>query len=40
VAGTSHLYLFTGQGNLMAQAFYERLGYEIRGITYHKPLTR
>ena len=32
------LYLFTGQRNLTAQAFYERHGYEILGPTYQKPL--
>jgi GNAT superfamily N-acetyltransferase len=32
------LYLFTGQENLTAQAFYERHGYEILGPTYRKPL--
>jgi ribosomal protein S18 acetylase RimI-like enzyme len=33
------LYLFTGQQNQTAQAFYERHGYEVLGPTYQKPLT-
>ena len=37
--GCQGLYLFTGQQNLTAQAFYERQGYEIVGPTYRKPLT-
>ncbi len=36
--GASALYLFTGQQNVGAQAFYERLGYTVQGITYQKPL--
>jgi GNAT superfamily N-acetyltransferase len=36
--GATHLYLFTGQQNLTAQAFYGRHGYEVAGITYRKPL--
>ena len=36
--GATHLYLFTGRQNLAAQAFYERHGYEIAGITYRKPI--
>lgn len=37
--GASDLYLFTGQQNLTAQAFYERHGYEVVGPTYHRLLT-
>jgi ribosomal protein S18 acetylase RimI-like enzyme len=37
--GAGYLYLFTGQQNLTAQAFYERHGYEVAGVTYRKPLT-
>jgi ribosomal protein S18 acetylase RimI-like enzyme len=36
--GATHLYLFTGEQNQTAQAFYERNGYEVAGITYRKPL--
>jgi hypothetical protein len=36
--GGRGLYLFTGQQNLGAQAFYERNGYELLGPTYRKPL--
>jgi GNAT superfamily N-acetyltransferase len=36
--GAVALYLFTGQQNVGAQAFYERLGYEALGFTYQKPL--
>src|SRR5215213_2608924 len=31
--GAVALYLFTGQQNVSAQAFYEQLGYETRGLT-------
>jgi ribosomal protein S18 acetylase RimI-like enzyme len=37
--GASALYLFTGQQNVGAQAFYERLGYEVLGVTYRKPVS-
>ena len=37
--GATALYLFTGRQNVGAQAFYERLGFEVGGITYQKPLT-
>jgi ribosomal protein S18 acetylase RimI-like enzyme len=37
--GGQGLYLFTGQENLTAQAFYERHGYEVLGPTYRKPLS-
>jgi ribosomal protein S18 acetylase RimI-like enzyme len=36
--GAGYLYLFTGQANLTAQAFYERHGYEVVGVTYRRPL--
>jgi ribosomal protein S18 acetylase RimI-like enzyme len=36
--GATYLYLFTGQQNLTAQAFYERHGYEVAGVTYRRPL--
>jgi ribosomal protein S18 acetylase RimI-like enzyme len=36
--GATHLYLFTGQQNLGGQAFYERHGYEVIGVTYRRPL--
>lgn len=36
--GATAVYLFTGQQNVGAQAFYEWLGYTVQGITYQKPL--
>jgi GNAT superfamily N-acetyltransferase len=36
--GATELLLFTGRQNMQAQAFYERLGFESRYVTYQKPL--
>jgi GNAT superfamily N-acetyltransferase len=36
--GATHLYLFTGQQNQTAQAFYDRHGYELVGPTLRRPL--
>lgn len=37
--GADALYLFTGQENGDAQAFYTRLGYTSRSVVFQKPLT-
>jgi ribosomal protein S18 acetylase RimI-like enzyme len=36
--GATGLLLFTGRQNVVAQSFYERLGFESRSITYQKHL--
>jgi aminoglycoside 6'-N-acetyltransferase I len=35
--GAYALYLWTGHENYGAQAFYERQGYAVEGVTYRKP---
>lgn len=37
--GATELYLFTGERNVGARAFYEQLGYTTRSVVYEKPLT-
>ena len=36
--GATELYLFTGEHNVGARAFYEQLGYTTRSVVYQKPL--
>lgn len=37
--GATELYLFTGERNVGARAFYEQLGFITRSVVYQKPLT-
>jgi putative acetyltransferase len=37
--GATELYLFTGERNVGARAFYEQLGFTTRSVVYQKPLT-